>query len=310
MPSSERSPYPDGVAIALADVRQTEFYAGFLKSSPKITLTLANRDGERQQAIASSTTTSPSARADGAALSPPARLAGAGTTCAWPCALCGFVNPPPPPGEAESQLKCQLCGVSREASALSRSASSAAAGRPVTTAVAATADSSPPEGGGGKEVEEIACPACTFLNHPSLPNCELCSTPLPSRRVSPSDGAASALSSSSSSLSPAIAAPSPAQVRDPSSMATSTVRLSFRRGGVKDFYKVLKKALADRAWTGGRPRLELSTPTTSSTSTGSGSAMNGSRSLGPVVGDSPSGFRTSGIGSFPSPAGCQMRALL
>ena len=38
------------------------------------------------------------------------------------------------------------------------------------------------------------------------------------------------------------------------------VRLSFRRGGEKEFYKLLKRALADRAWAGGEVSSKSSRP--------------------------------------------------
>ena len=126
--------------VRLALVQQTEHYAGFLKSSPKITLLL--RDG---------------------------REGGA-----WTCRVCAFENTTSLDG------RCALCGVVRAS----------------------------------EDVQEsVACAACTFLNHPTLPRCELCETPLPKARTGP-----------------------------------LAVKLSFRQGGDKPFYAHLRATLLATAW--------------------------------------------------------------
>ncbi|BEJ01532.1 hypothetical protein CcaverHIS631_0602140 [Cutaneotrichosporon cavernicola] len=130
------TPSPPPLQCALSHVRETQFYAGFMRSSPKVIVTLG-----------------------------PA--------------------PPPPPVS---------------------SGSSTPAPAPVPEPQA-----------------QIACTACTFLNHPSLSACEICGTPLPKSK----DG----------ELKRSMSAP-----------RSETVRFSFRRGGEREAYRRLKGVLSDRVW--------------------------------------------------------------
>ncbi|KAJ8690774.1 Vacuolar protein-sorting-associated protein 36 [Pleurotus ostreatus] len=82
----------------------------------------------------------------------------------------------------------------------------------------------------------IACPACTFLNHPSLSVCEICSTPLP--RVKHSSER-----SFSAKSAPASRPRSPDDETVP-----RMIKISFRKGGDKAFYSALKRSLKGKAW--------------------------------------------------------------
>jgi ESCRT-II complex subunit VPS36 len=84
---------------------------------------------------------------------------------------------------------------------------------------------------------EIACPACTFLNHPSLTSCEICSTPLPKRRATRPERQQSAPTPDS-----------PSTNANPSSGKMDVTRLSFRKGGSSEAYRRLKNVLSDKAW--------------------------------------------------------------
>ena len=103
----------------------------------------------------------------------------------------------------------------------------------------------------------IACPACTFLNHPSMRLCEMCSTPLP--RLASSQTQPQSEGAAISGLTRTKSAPSSRPVspdlddnddggggeEDPS---RHMIKLSFRKGGVKTFYAVLKRSLMGKAW--------------------------------------------------------------
>jgi ESCRT-II complex subunit VPS36 len=78
------------------------------------------------------------------------------------------------------------------------------------------------------EVPVGTCPACTFLNHPSIRNCEICDTPLP--RPAPKTPTTS----------------TPTTTIDEKSQ--NTIRLSFRKGGSNECYRRLKNVLSDKAW--------------------------------------------------------------
>ncbi|KAL7411237.1 EAP30/Vps36 family-domain-containing protein [Mrakia frigida] len=243
-----RTTFPHGLSIPLSHIRQTEFYAGFLTSSAKVTLHLTS---------SSITTTASSSSSPIASSSSPSILSptpSMRTSSGWPCPLCGFANPQPPPGATDKMVKCQMCGVSKEASLAAVPSS-----RPSSTHFSTTSTPPPPSPNGDListgEGGEISCPTCTFLNHPSLRECEICSSPLPSRSTS-------TRSAPTSTPQPAAAAASTPARGGGGPEKLSTVRLSFRRGGEKEFYKLLKRALADRAWAGGEPRLSLNTSTT------------------------------------------------
>lgn len=87
--------------------------------------------------------------------------------------------------------------------------------------------------------DSVSCPRCTFVNHPSLAECEICGAPLKSN-------------ASSVVASDATRADSPApfydQTRTVNTEVTDSIKLSFRAGGEKTFYERLKGALVQRKW--------------------------------------------------------------
>ncbi|KAF8630077.1 hypothetical protein AX17_005475 [Amanita inopinata Kibby_2008] len=190
-------------ALDLSLVIQTNYYAGLFKSSPKVTLHLRPNP-------------MPSGQDDIDA--PDAFFE------SWECQVCAYRNPPGLSPNAASI--CALCGVPR--ASVPASVTSAplhhSASLP-TSSIASPAPSSP---------RLIACPACTFLNHPSRSSCEICLTALPrtmdqltmksaptTRPISPTDN-------------------------DPDSI--QIIKLSFRKGGDKAIYAVMKRSLKGKAW--------------------------------------------------------------
>lgn len=85
----------------------------------------------------------------------------------------------------------------------------------------------------------VACPRCTFVNHPSLFECEICGAPLAAvKALKPSDG-------ERRSESPA---PFFGQDRIKNTDTTESMKLSFRGGSEKAFHERLKSALIQRKW--------------------------------------------------------------
>ncbi|ANB15638.1 ESCRT-II subunit protein VPS36 [Sugiyamaella lignohabitans] len=85
--------------------------------------------------------------------------------------------------------------------------------------------------------EGFKCPRCTFLNHPSLHQCEMCGARLISPRLPPG------LIRTDS--------PGPTTVFEPGKSLDGTInviKLSFRGNGDKSFFTALKKALASKEW--------------------------------------------------------------
>lgn len=185
--------------LDLALIRQTEHWAGFLKSSPKITLTL----GESTAASAASTSTASLPASDA---SIPRAVQ------AWVCRICGFSN--------SASAKCTLCGVARDLGTANNQPS-----RPTTPAPRSVTPVSPsPAEQSIQSIEGIACPTCTFLNHPSMSRCEVCDSIL-GTAIPPAESASTRTT-------------------------TGFVRLSFRKGREKDFYAALKTGIVTKAWEG------------------------------------------------------------
>lgn len=86
---------------------------------------------------------------------------------------------------------------------------------------------------------QLACPACTFLNHPSLRNCEICGSALPRRTLG---GPSASGTSRTNKSAPSSRPPSPGGTRE------NVLKVSFRRGGDKAFYAALKNALEMKVW--------------------------------------------------------------
>ena len=127
----------------------------------------------------------------------------------WECHVCSYHNPP---GTSRNAQVCALCGVPRSGP---QQPSPASKSLPSSRSV--TPSSS-----------EIACTACTFLNPGSSKACEICGTPLPGTR------------SGTAPPSPGL---KPISGSDP-----CLIRVSFRKGGDKNFYAILKRSLQGKAW--------------------------------------------------------------
>ncbi|KAI5828362.1 hypothetical protein K523DRAFT_277025 [Schizophyllum commune Tattone D] len=183
---SDIQPEKFSFSIDLADIRQTEYYAGLFTSSAKVTLVFDNA-----QAAASRTSVEDD------------------DWGGWTCHVCDNRNPP----GTKSRL-CALCGVPKSVDSSPRT----------TTPVPAAATPAP-------ATKSKSCPACTFINHPSMRECEICDTPLPS----------------ASSSTPAPSLPS-APLPTSSAPDSNIVKISFRKSGDKPFYAALKRALTEKRW--------------------------------------------------------------
>ncbi|WWC61839.1 uncharacterized protein I303_104424 [Kwoniella dejecticola CBS 10117] len=230
------NPLPSRLAMHLSFVRQTEFYAGFMRSSAKITLTLGPQPS-------SSSASAPISNEQDSS-SPRSTIPESVRSNGWTCNICGYINPTDSHRQTPlPSSKCGLCGIPYSTSQLSVSATPSRSNTPsnvdpVKPSPAPTPDVPPPDSGTSRNTSNnedgmISCPACTFLNSPLLPNCEICSTPLPRTSTPTSTKPVGEVSS------PAIAVPA---------KPPDVVRLSFRKGGVQEAYKKLKAVLSDKAW--------------------------------------------------------------
>lgn len=85
----------------------------------------------------------------------------------------------------------------------------------------------------------VSCPRCTYQNHPSLLNCEICGASLNTAV----DKRLEQVAEIRRADSPGPSLPTPIQ-----STTIECIKLSFRSGGEKIFYERLKNALVQRKW--------------------------------------------------------------
>ncbi|KND90018.1 Vacuolar protein-sorting-associated protein 36 [Tolypocladium ophioglossoides CBS 100239] len=275
----KNEPRASSVALDLKEVDRYDFYAGFLKSSPKITIIPKplKRSSLHSRAIShaaspSRTDSASPARRDSAYRPPsePPPL----TTAHWVCTICSFSNPIPvnfDPAAANAHTPlppCLACGIKPTLSHVLKAAISNASNRPSAAPGAPNVpclavrpkaldfafqasrfgDSTQARDVPDPKTDPTAsfqCPRCTFSNHPSLLSCEMC--------------CASLLSQSIQSITPdtsdAIRTQSPGPVMDYKGKAgpggidiSDSVKVSFRGGGEKIFHERLKGAMTQRKW--------------------------------------------------------------
>lgn len=208
-------PPPAHLQVHLADIRQTEHYTGFLRSSSKITLQLGvptNQNDMGDAEVIGNVATS-STHSGG-------RVASWLRQSDWTCRVCGFhneaISATAIAGRQSSQSRwssapgataCKLCGVARP--------EDDDPGR--TTAVTSVTSDSPTV----STTKQVPCPRCTYLNDPRLYACEICGAKLTTITNQTPD-------------------PPPPE----------SIRISFRKGGDKEVYRRLKSVLASRTWEG------------------------------------------------------------
>ncbi|KAG8900824.1 hypothetical protein FRB99_005747 [Tulasnella sp. 403] len=251
-----RDPRGSSIAMNLSNVRQTDSYAGFLTSSPKISLafgTSSTASGDRSSLTLSEGESETLVDGSDSGHGPPSMF-----TEAWVCPICSFSNPP---SAKEGQPKCQLCGVTRDPAAVPASSQ-----RPILAPVPLPSTSRPQDFGLSKSFpsspanlsdahpppflrrtppaeQSLACPTCTFINHPSMRLCEMCSTPLRARPMAPGQQSLVEAQDSTWRLRTESAPASRARTPGPEIM-----KISFRKGGDKAFYTALKRTLQEKAW--------------------------------------------------------------
>ncbi|KIK54708.1 hypothetical protein GYMLUDRAFT_231614 [Collybiopsis luxurians FD-317 M1] len=228
-------------ALDLAHVSRTDHYAGLFTSSPKVTLHLSADDSsvggggversDRETGVESGFET-------------------------WECEVCAFRNPP---GLSPSASRiCGLCGVPRSSAPTNIQPSSSTVGTTSSSLASSVSTSALPT---PRNRESIACPACTFLNHPSMKKCEICDTPLP--RIAPAVSASSAENGTTKS------APATRPATPGIDEGAMMIKLSFRKGGDKPFYTALKRSLKGQAWEINNPLNRL-LPNANANDTGAG----------------------------------------
>lgn len=221
------NPKSHAIALDLKDVLKVEFYAGFLKSSPKITLRLESSPPDTPNV---GNANFPNSARNSQLFPESPRASTPKPQVNWICPICSFSNPIPEnftPGAAASSavVPCITCGVRPQATVLEKAYLDKMSTLKITSSGRATPLTN-------AEGEGNPCPRCTFHNHPSLNQCEMCGEPI-----------VPAIPIRSQTDSPAPTALS-AKVNIP----LEVVKISFRQGGEKEFYKKLNDALVQRKW--------------------------------------------------------------
>ncbi|CAJ2512428.1 Uu.00g054430.m01.CDS01 [Anthostomella pinea] len=270
----KQEPRKHSVALDLKDVERYEFYAGFLKSSAKITLIpKPSKRASLQSRATAGTTSSPRPTLE-SAFRPPSAAPPQASAATWVCTICSFPNPvpsnfDPTTANAHTPLPpCLACGIKPALTHVLKAAISNVTSRQMTSS--GSTPQSPLSGGFGTQKpgsgyedrtasrsaqmgfsppgrantstdnDGFQCPRCTFLNHPSLLSCEICGAPLISHDVSMQ---VIQDQPRTDSPGPTLNYGNVTGLENPES-----VKISFRGGGEKIFYERLKGSMTQRKW--------------------------------------------------------------
>lgn len=255
------------VAVDLKQIDRVETYAGFLKSSPKITL-FPKASKRTSQAIASPVPRYASP-ADALIKTPgspsrsyaPSPAQARDINATWICPICGFSNKVPPnfdPATANQHTNlppCQACGIQPPLVHVVKAAIAAISNRPSghTSDPTSQARSSMDQdsffaqgasatGQSQRNATSTVCPRCTFENHPSITACEICGASLTA------SGDRRSQLINESARRPESPGPTLSTESIIGNDTIETIKFSFRAGGDKVFHERLKGALVQRKW--------------------------------------------------------------
>ncbi|CAG8607836.1 13163_t:CDS:2 [Ambispora leptoticha] len=230
-------PQTHSLALDLSLVKAREYFTGFLKASPKIILRFTENLYASSSSPRSHTPISPSSSTTSLPLTTSI------TPTTWICPICSYSK-----NLVSTNLKCQLCGVKRPEDLLSASSAPPLISQNAKERIGSNVDgvslqqeeylsqTSDTDSPSAKPLAEgIACPVCTFLNHPSMIRCEVCESELGTFNV---DGL-------SITADEAVSGSASGKSGNPSA---DFVKLAFRNGGSSTFYEKLKVAMSGKEW--------------------------------------------------------------
>ena len=241
----------NSIAIDLRDVGHYDFYAGFLKSSAKITISpkpskhLSGLVSQVDRLEFSTPRGSPSP-GPGNWISPIPIRVPSKPSVTWICSICSFSNLLSPSFDINTANQntvlqpCQTCGIKPTLAHVLKAAISATAQRPAPDFQQSSVVLNKSHDPSLTQIKEASfqCPRCTFSNHPSLLTCEMCGAPL----------IASNQNVEMPSIRPLSPGPVLERLESLSSVEHEKIKLSFRAGGAQIFYERLKGAITQRKW--------------------------------------------------------------
>lgn len=258
----DAEPRKYSVAVELKEIERIEFYAGFMKSSPKVTVfPKPSKRSSQNVRTPVPRYASPSDALIGPGTTPPRSVVQSpapsrDVNATWICPICGLSNPVPrafDPSTANQHTPlppCQACGIKPPLVHMTKAAIAAMSNRASESASNYAPTHPPIASSGGPTSNGVygsnppiagQCSRCTFKNHPSLAVCEMCGAPLQST----TDG-------TPRSASHEIQRPeSPGPSMSGSIIGDETIetiKFSFRNGGGPAFHERLKGALVQRKW--------------------------------------------------------------
>lgn len=205
----EETSESESVGINILHIDQLDYYSGFLKSSPKIVLKL-----KHQPEVLSMK------KSDRKMLS-----------ISWVCPICSFSNDFTTTlsnldmmrSNGSSLPTCENCGISSTFELLKKS-------------MAHKKQQETPGVVDLMTFNESECPKCTFINHPSMVQCEICGTDLPNLWSN---------SFVDSENNPLVSkSPINLMTLEPyKSIDLNVVKISFRKGGHSEVYEDLKRII-------------------------------------------------------------------
>ncbi|EOA84011.1 Vacuolar protein-sorting-associated protein 36 [Exserohilum turcicum] len=233
-------PRKNSVAIFLKDVEKPDFYAGFLKSSPKVTLyPKPSKQLSRGAPVAPTPSASSATPPRHSSPAPPPP-----TSATWVCPICSFSNPVPsnfdPALASRTPIPpCLACGIKPPTVHVVKAAIAAMSNRPAPGPPPKDVRDGTAPPPSAPAASSSSCPRCTYQNHPSLLNCEICGASL----TTAVDRRFDMLQEPSRSESPGPTLSTPLQ-----SETIECIKISFRAGGGPIFFERLKNALVQRKW--------------------------------------------------------------
>lgn len=217
-PAKLKSPH---LQLELSSALSAQLYVGFLKSSPKVTFYMRP---EPEQALTTNIEPEPIT-----------------TTVTWVCPICYYSNTlDATKKQLEDMQKgeglptCATCGVDASWDTIKKFLDEAPGGTP-------------------QEVDLLTfdgsqCPRCTFVNHPSMMNCEMCGASLAAAQLPEELARPQVMRHSISEMGSNDQLVKMRLELNTGPAPPTVIRLSFRNGGAHNFYGKVSQYIEQERW--------------------------------------------------------------